>query len=71
MKLDNKTYNILKWVAILFLPALATFVGVVFRVWEIPYVDQIVTTINALATFLGAIIGLSTLSYNKVEKKGE
>ena len=71
MKLGNKTYNILKWVSILFLPALATFIGVIFRVWNIPYVDQIVTTINAIATFIGAIIGLSTLSYNKDEKKGE
>ena len=69
--LRNKVYDVLKWLSILVFPALATFIGVVFRVWDIPYVDQIVTTINALGTFIGAIIGLSTISYNKEQKEEE
>lgn len=65
MKISNKTYDILKWVAIIVLPALATLITVVFKVWDIPYGDQIAQTITALATFLGAILMVSTAQYNK------
>lgn len=70
MKLSDKVYNILKWVALIALPALATFWGVIGKVWELPYTMQIVTTITAIATLIGALIGVSTMTYNK-EKDGE
>jgi len=65
MKLSNKLFDVLKWVAILFLPALAILIRTVFAIWNIPYGDQISATIMALQVFLGAILGVSTLNYNK------
>lgn len=65
MKLSNKVYDILKWVALLVLPALALFIGTVGPVWNIPYIEAIVITINALGVLLATVIGVSTLNYNK------
>lgn len=65
MKLSNKMYDLLKWIAILFLPALATLVAVVFKIWDLPYGPEIAATITALATFLGAILGVSHIQYKK------
>lgn len=66
--LDNKVYDVLKWLALIALPALATLVSVVLPLWNI--VDEgtttaIVGTITAVATFLGALLGVSTVKYNK------
>ena len=61
--LNSKTYDILKWLAMFFLPALATLVKVVFSIWGIPYGEQISATIVALNTFLGAILGISNATY--------
>ena len=63
--LPSKLYDVLKWIAIVVLPALATLTKVVCTVWNIPYGDQIATTITAVGTFLGAILMVSTISYNK------
>lgn len=68
MKLPDKIYNILKWVALICLPAIATFCGVIGKVWDLPYTAEIVTTITAMATLVGALIGVSTISYNKGSK---
>ena len=65
MKLSNRVFDILKWVAILFLPALAILIRTVFAIWQIPYGEQISATIIAVQVFLGAILGVSTLNYNK------
>ena len=67
MKMNSKVYDILKWVAMLFLPALATFVSVVFAIWQIPYGDEISKTIIAFDAFLGAILGVSHINYIKGE----
>lgn len=63
--MSNKLYDVLKWCAILFLPALAILVKTVFAIWQIPFGEQISGTIIALQVFLGAILGVSTLNYNK------
>ena len=63
--MSNRMYDILKWVAILFLPALAILIKTVFAIWQIPYGEKISSTIIALQVFLGAILGVSTLNYNK------
>ena len=68
MKLSNRMFDIFKWVAILFLPALATLVSVVFKIWNIPYGPEIAATITAVATFLGAILGISHIQYKKGEE---
>lgn len=65
MTLKNSVYDKLKWVAILLLPSLATLVAVIFKIWNLPYGNEIAQTITALATFLGALLGISTVQYRK------
>ena len=62
--LPNKLYDVLKWVAIIALPALAVFVKTVFPIWDLPLSDQIATTIMSVDVLLGALIGVSTAQYN-------
>jgi len=70
MKINNSLYDVLKWIAILFLPALAILIKTVFAIWQIPLGDQISATIIAIQVFLGAILGVSSLNYNKERKDG-
>lgn len=65
MKLSNKTYDFLKWVAQLLLPAVGTLYFALASIWGLPYGEQVVGTITAVDTFLGVILGISTASYNK------
>lgn len=69
MKLNNKVYDVLKWITIVFLPALITFAGVVMNALNFEYTQIVLTIAVAFDTFLGSILGLSTISYNK--EKGE
>lgn len=62
--LNNKTYDVLKWIAMLFLPALAALVRTVFPIWHIPYGEEISQTIVAVNAFLGMILGLSSFTYH-------
>lgn len=57
--LNNKVYSALKWVGLIAMPAIATFIGVVGTVWAWPHTDAIVTTINAIGVLVGALIGVS------------
>lgn len=59
--LPDKAYQLLKWVALIVLPAVATFISVVGPAWGMPYCEQVVTTITALGTLVGALIGVSQL----------
>lgn len=70
MVLKDGWYDKLKWVAILFLPALSTLISVVFKIWNIPYGDEIAQTITALGVFLGAILGISSIQYKKGNDNG-
>ena len=65
MKMNNKTYDILKWAAQLLLPALGTLYFALAGLWGFPYGEEIVGTITALDAFLGAILGLSNAAYKK------
>lgn len=70
--MNNKVYDVLKWVAQYLLPALATLYFAIAQVWGLPYGEEIVGTITAIDTFLGVILGISTVQYNKAlnsEKK--
>lgn len=71
MKLPNKMYDILKWVAILALPAIGLFYGQIGPIWNLPYVSEIVDTLNAAGLLIGTLIGLSTLAHNKSNEGGE
>lgn len=65
MKLSNKVYDILKFIAQILLPALGTLYFALAGIWGFPYGEQIVGTITAVDTFLGALLGISTYQYNK------
>jgi hypothetical protein len=65
MKFSNKTYDILKWIAMLFLPALATLYLALSGIWGLPYGEEVSGTIMALDTFLGVILGISNAQYKK------
>lgn len=65
MKLSNETYDVLKWVAQIVLPAVATLYFALANIWGFPYGEQIVGTITAIDAFLGALLGVSTINYNK------
>lgn len=65
MKIPDKLYDILKWVVIIVLPAIATLYAALSAVWAWPYSDQVVTTITAVDTFLGAVLCISAATYNK------
>ena len=63
--MNNKTYDILKWVAQLLLPAIGTLYFALAGIWGFPYGEEIVGTITAIDTFLGVILGISTAQYNR------
>lgn len=65
MKLKNETYDVLKTIAQIWLPAIATLYFALAQIWSLPYAEQIVGTITAVDAFLGAILGISTMQYKK------
>lgn len=69
MKLPNGVYDALKWITMILLPAIATLYFALSGIWGFPYAEQIVGTIAAIETFLGALLGISTLTYNKQNKE--
>lgn len=62
--LSDAVYNILKTIAILFLPALGTLYFALAQIWHLPKAEEVVGSITAVDTFLGVLLGLSTMSYN-------
>ena len=73
IKLQNSVYDTLKWIALIAIPAIVTFLSVVLGVLEIdPKTINVITTIlSAIGTLIGALIGVSTANYNKEAKNGE
>lgn len=69
MLISNKTYDILKWIAQILLPAIGTLYFALAGIWGFPYGEQVVGTITAIDAFLGAILGISTKMYNKEVNK--
>ena len=65
MKISNKVYDVLKWIAQLLLPAAGALYFALASIWGLPYGEQIVGTITAVDTFLGVILGISTMQYKK------
>lgn len=65
MKLNNKTYDILKWVTMLLLPAVATLTTTLGKIWGFELAPQISETIVAVNAALAMILGISTINYNK------
>lgn len=73
MKISDKLYNILKWVALICIPALVTFLSVVLGVLDVDpkTVNIVVTILAAIGTLIGSLIGVSTSAYNKERKEKE
>ncbi len=65
MKMKNKTYDILKYVAQILIPAIATLYFSVSQIWGLPYGEQIVGTLTAVDAFLGVCLGISSDNYHK------
>lgn len=64
MKLSNKIYDILKYIAQIGLPALGTLYFALASIWNLPYGEEIIGTITAIDVFLGALLQISTKNYN-------
>ena len=65
MKLPDWLYDTMKWITLILLPAIATLYFALSGIWGFPYAEQIVGTIAAIETFLGALLGISTIQYKK------
>lgn len=69
MRMSDKVYDVLKWIAQYLLPASATLYFALANIWGFPYAEQVVGTISAIDTFIGVMLGISTVQYNKDNKE--
>ena len=67
--MSNRVYDFLKKIAQLYLPAIGTLYFAIASIWGLPYGEQVVGTITAVDAFLGVILGISTVQYNKVNSR--
>ena len=65
---SSKVYDKLKWVALILLPALGSAYFGLSKIWGLPYGTEVVGTIEVIDVFLGALLGISTIQYNKTQK---
>ncbi len=65
IKLPDGWYDVLKWSGLIALPAVAAFIGAIGPDWGWTNTEAIVNTLNQLGTLLGALLCVSTISYNK------
>lgn len=68
--LNNKTYDVLKWIALVLIPAVGALYFGLSQIWGFPYGEEIVGTLTLVDTFLGALLWISTINYNN-KGKGE
>jgi hypothetical protein len=68
MKISNRVYDILKWVALVALDAVGLFYSTVSTIWSLPYGDEVLATCAALSLLLGTLLGISSAQYNKTNK---
>ena len=67
--MPNTVYDFLKWAALIAIPAFGTFYSIMAGVWNLPYANEVGATCLAVATLLGALIGVATRNYNKSDSK--
>ena len=65
MVLNDKVYDVLKWIALYLLPALGTLYFALAGIWGFPCGEEVVGTITAVDTFLGVLLGISSANYSK------
>lgn len=66
-KMDDKVYDILKWIVMIVLPAVTVFYSSLANVWGWGYAEQITSTLSCIQLFLGSLIGISTASTKKIQ----
>jgi hypothetical protein len=69
MGMSNKVYDVLKFIAQIVLPALATLWAALGKIWGWPLVTELTATICAVDTFLGALLGISSMQYAKEKQR--
>lgn len=69
MKMSNKIYDVLKWVALVALDAIGLFYKTISNIWGLPFGDEILATFTAMSLLIGALIGVSSAQYNKNHKE--
>ncbi len=69
MILPDKVYDTCKWVVMIVLPATGTLYFALCGIWNFPYGEQVIGTITAVCTFLGAVLKISNANYNKQDAK--
>ena len=68
MKMNDKLYDALKWIAQILLPALGALYFGLAGIWGFPNAEAIVGTITVIDTFLGVLLGISAVQYNKTKE---
>ena len=63
--MSNKVYDVLKWIALVALPAIGTLYFALAGIWGFPCAEEVVGTITAIDTFMGVLLGISSVQYNK------
>ena len=71
MKMSNQVYDVLKYIALILLPALGALYFALAKIWGFPYATEIVGTISAVDAFLGALLQISTNKYNAAQLPDE
>ena len=69
-KLSNGVYDALKFLCTILLPACGTLYFALSQIWSLPYAEEIVGTLSAIAVFIGTLIGISSAQYNKENDDG-
>jgi len=69
MIIPQKLYDILKWVSLVFLPALATAYFGLAQIWGFPYAGEVVATITLTDTLLGSLLGISSAAYKRSDER--
>ena len=65
MKMSNKVYDVLKWIALIALDAVGLFYSTVAAIWGLPFGDQVLTTCTAISVLIATLIGVSSAQYYK------
>lgn len=65
MKMSNKVYDILKWIALIVLPAIGTMYFTLSNIWGLPYGEEVVGTLASVEVFVGAVLQISNANYKK------
>ena len=67
---NSKIYDCLKWCVMILIPAATTAYVGLSAIWGWPYAEEVAKTSAVICAFLGAILGISNIQYNKGIKDG-